>query len=67
MQHTQLNYLSPAVPTTVETVAETGISASPTLTILSIVEPPSVTVYVTGSNWITTPGARRYSRHKEDH
>ena len=57
----QFTELSPAVPATVEMLTETGLSAFPIFTILSIVEPPSVTEYVTGSNWITTPGARQYT------
>jgi len=68
-QHTytqQFTELSPAVPTIVEMFTETGIAAFPIFTILSIVEPPSVTEYVTGSNWITTPGVRQYSRHEGD-
>ena len=63
-QHTytqQFVELSPAVPSTVEMFTETGIVAFPIFTILSIVEPPSVTEYVTGSNCITTPGARQYT------
>ena len=46
----QFTDLSPAVPTIAEMVTETGISAFPTLTILSIVE--VITLWHCACNWV---------------